>query len=102
MGHKQLSFEKKLDRYGDCHGGEHRKKRLGRKARPLSTRQAIHLVFKIERAKIKKGFRSPVGFKICSEVIKQYAKRFFVKIDQLSINGDHIHLNAVRLTPAWN
>ncbi len=102
MGHTQLSYEKKLGRFSDCHGGEYRKKRRGRSVRPLSTKQAIHLVLKIERAKIKKGFSSPLGFKICNEVIKHYAKRFYVKVDQLSINGDHIHLNAVRLTPAWN
>ena len=102
MGHgrsKQMFFkgEKIHYKFKDQHGGELRKKRRGRKARPLSTKDPIHLVFKADRTKLKKGFRSPLGFHICNSVIKKYAKRFFVKIDQLSVNGDHIHL-IVRLS----
>ncbi len=96
MGHsglkKQLAFEKVNYKLSDSHGGDLRKKRRGRKARPLSTKQAIHLVLKIDRKKIKRGFRSPLGFVICNSVIKRYSKRFFVKIDQLAICGDHIHM----------
>ncbi|MBC7419659.1 MAG: hypothetical protein H7328_02930 [Bdellovibrio sp.] len=98
MGHqRQFAFEKVNYKFQDSHGGVLRNKRRGRKARPLSTKQAIHLVFKIDRSKIKRGFRSPLGFHICNSVIKRYAKRFFVKIDQLAICGDHIHL-IVKLT----
>ncbi|MBC7742245.1 MAG: hypothetical protein H7061_08610, partial [Bdellovibrionaceae bacterium] len=91
MGHKQLEFEKVHWKFRDQHGGILRNKRRGRKARPLTAKAPVHLVFKIDRRKIKKGFRSPLGFAICNQVIKRYAKRFFVKIDQLAINGDHIH-----------
>ncbi|MBC7743458.1 MAG: transposase [Bdellovibrionaceae bacterium] len=92
MGHKQLEFEKVHWKFRDQHGGVLRNKRRGRKARPLTTKAPVHLVFKIDRRKIKKGFRSPHGFAICNQVIKRYAKRFFIKIDQLAIAGDHIHL----------
>ncbi len=96
MGHggNQLSFTaiQLRGKFRDSHGGVLRRKRRGRKARPLSTKAALHLVFKIDRSKIKKGFRSPLGFRICNYVIKRYAKMFFVKIDQLAICGDHIHL----------
>lgn len=88
----QRSFDKPHWQFRYTHGGILRRKRHGRKARPLATKSAIHLVFKIDRQKLKKGFRSPLGFQICNTVIKTYANRFFVKIEQLAICNDHIHL----------
>ena len=35
--------------------------------------------------------RSPYGRTIIERIIKKYAQRFFVKIDQYSIQADHIH-----------
>ena len=80
-----------------AHGGELRKTRAGRGARPLSTKSAIHLVFKANRRMQRLGYRSPKGFAICNSVIKRYAKRFFVKIEELAICSDHVHLS-VRFT----
>lgn len=88
----QTSFGKPHWQFQYNHGGSLRKRRRGRKARPLSTHAPVHLVFKAERKFLKRGFRSPLGFKICQEVIKSYSKRFYIKIEQLAICGDHIHL----------
>lgn len=74
-----------------CHGGTLRNRRHGRKARPLSTKDPIHLVFKCDKSSVRRGFRSPLGFAIITRLIKTFAKRFFIKIDQYSINHDHIH-----------
>ena len=92
IGHKQQNFEYSPGKFRYNHGGLLRQKRRGRKARPLSTKQAIHLVFKADRRSLRRGFRSPLGFHICKSVIKRYSKRFFVKIDQAAICNDHIHL----------
>jgi len=90
--HRQLSFQGKPHwqfRYN--HGGILRQKRRGRKARPLSTRYPLHLVFKADKTAFKKGLRSPLGFAISQRVLKKYAKRFFVKLEQVAICQDHIH-----------
>jgi len=90
---KQLQFEGKPSwtfRY--CHGGVLRNRRKGRKQRPLSTREPIHLVLKANKSSLRRGLRSPLGQKIVTDTFKKYAKRFFVKIEQCSIQPDHIHL----------
>ncbi len=74
------------------HGGEHRKKRHGRGRRPISCKQSLHVVFKINRIVLKtQSLRTHQNFKLSSEIIQKYAARFFVKIDQISVQGDHIH-----------
>ncbi len=74
------------------HGGEHRKKRNGRGQRPLSCKESLHVVFKINRIVLKtQSLRTHQNFKLTHEIIQKYADRFFVKIEQISIQGDHIH-----------
>lgn len=87
---KQLTFKNLQTQHN--HGGILRKRRRGRRARPLSTRWPIHVVFKADRKNLKRGLRSPAGFSICLKVIQQYAHRFFIKIESQAICGDHIHL----------
>jgi REP element-mobilizing transposase RayT len=94
---RQLQLIRTYAKNRFAHGGELRKTRAGRGARPLSTKSAIHLVFKANRRMQRLGYRSPKGFAICNSVIKRYAKRFFVKIEELAICSDHIHLS-VRFT----
>lgn len=89
---KQISFEKTNWKHRHSHGGVLRNKRLGRTARPLSTKAAIHVVFKAEKKNLRRGLRSPLGFQICLKVIKQYSQRFHIKIESQAICGDHIHL----------
>lgn len=74
------------------HGGEHRKKRHGRGRRAISCKESLHVVFKINRIVLKtQSFRTHQNFKLTHEIIQKYADRFFVKIEQISIQGDHIH-----------
>lgn len=76
-----------------CHGGELRKKRSGRGLRPLSPRQPLHLVFKARKVVLKsQSLRSAKNFAVVNQVLRQYAKRFHIRVDQFSIQHDHIHL----------
>jgi putative transposase len=96
MGHQlstsQFSF---LNRRSNplSYGGELRKKKAGRGARPISTKHPIHVVFKVNRVKLRhKSLRSLQSFKLLHVIINKYAKHFGIKVEQFSIQFDHIHL----------
>ena len=90
---KQLSLFPSLGKFQYNHGGVLRQKRRGRKQRPLSSKATVHLVFKARREVLKESsFRGRKSFSLSQQILKKYARRFFVKIEQLSIQGDHIHL----------
>ncbi|WP_413558788.1 transposase [Bdellovibrio sp. HCB209] len=79
-------------RFRYCHGGTLRKSRKGRGARPLSSKDPIHLVFKINKAAVSKGLRSPRTFSLLNVLLRKYSRKFFVSIEQCSIQVDHIHI----------
>lgn len=88
-----MSFISSHHKLKTSYGGTLRKKRLGRQQRPLSRKSPLHLVFKAHKSLLKeKSFRGHRSFSLCQRLIKRYARRFFVRIDQCSIQGDHIHL----------
>ena len=88
----QTQFQLALGPQTLRHGGEHREKRSGRGQRPLSCKESLHVVFKINRIVLKtQSLRTHQNFKLSREIIQKYADRFFVKIEQISIQGDHIH-----------
>lgn len=89
---KQQRFEKIDWRHRYAHGGVLRQKRKGRKARPLSTKTAIHLVLKANQSRIRGGFRTHRRFQLIHFILRKYANYFWVRIDQVSIQADHIHL----------
>lgn len=96
MGHTKhtpLYFQNKArGQFRYNHGGTLRQKRRGRFSRPLSTRIPIHLVFKADRKAYKQGLRSPRGFAITQRILKKYSKHFFVKLEQVAVCQDHIHI----------
>ncbi|WP_413586337.1 transposase [Bdellovibrio sp. HCB274] len=75
-----------------CYGGSLRNSAKGRAARPLSTKDPIHLVLKINKTTVKGGLRNPYAFRLMNIVLKRYALKFFVKVEQFSIQNDHVHL----------
>lgn len=89
---KQKDLEKINWKHRYSHGGMLRQKRKGRKARPLSTKTTIHLVLKANKECIRGGFRTRRRFQLIQYILRKYAKHFWVNIDQLSIQNDHIHL----------
>ena len=89
---KQESFFKTNWKHALSHGGSLRNKRAGRGARPLSTKCSHHIVFKIHKDRLRsRSLRSNQAFTLSNLIIKKYAKHFGVKIEQLSIQNDHIH-----------
>ena len=89
----QSSFFKSSGVYRFSHGGLLRQKKRGRGERALSTKEPLHAVFKIERLRLRqKSLRAPQSFKLVLNIIEKFAKHFAVKIEQLSVQNDHIHL----------
>ena len=93
-GHQtQFNFQNPSWRHRYSYGGSLRNKLAGRGQRPLSCREPLHVVFKINKTFLKhKTLRSALGFGLIHRIIQRYAKRFFVKVEQISIANDHIHL----------
>lgn len=89
---RQQSFTKTNWSHRYCHGGTLRKSRAGRRARPLSSKDPLHLVFKCNIAALPQGLRTAVTYTLLHQLLRKYARKFFVKIEQFSIQRDHIHL----------
>ena len=90
---KQSSFFSSNGIHRFSHGGLLRQKKRGRGERALSTKEPLHAVFKIERLRLRqKSLRAPQSFKLVLNIIEKFAKHFAVKIEQLSVQNDHIHL----------
>ena len=91
--HKQQTFFKTPQQHRFSHGGELRKRKLRRGARPLSTKSPIHVVFKANRFKLRhRSLRASLNFTLINSVIVRYSKSFSIKVEQLSIQHDHIHI----------
>ena len=88
---KQTTFQKTNWKHRYSHGGSLRQLRAGRSARPLSTRESLHLVLKANKDRIKGGFRTANRFRLIHHLIQKYRFKFFIKIEQISIQNDHIH-----------
>ncbi|AZZ37665.1 hypothetical protein CIK05_12950 [Bdellovibrio sp. qaytius] len=97
IGHQNHKNKSWLKGVTLSHGGSLRQKRKGRGFRPLSPSKPVHLVLKANRFHMRSGFRSPQAHQIVVRVIKRYAKRFFINVEQVAICGDHCHL-LVRLS----
>ena len=89
---KQQNFEKTKWKFRYAHGGKLRNQRAGRLARPLSTKQSLHLVFKANCDCVRGGLRSSRRFALIHRILAKYSKRFWIKVEQISIQSDHIHL----------
>jgi REP element-mobilizing transposase RayT len=85
---QQMEFQKIHWRHRYCYGGTLRKLSRGRGQRPLSSKDPIHLIFKCNFRRL----RTPKAFSSLQELIRTYAKRFFIKVEMVAINHDHVHL----------
>lgn len=94
IGHaKQISLFKTDWKHQYSHGGLLRQRRKGRGTRPLSCKEPLHVVFKIHQKQLRQlSLRSPQTFGLINLIIQTYATRFFIKIEQISIQNDHVHL----------
>lgn len=90
---ESFSFAKTKSAHRFCHGGVLRKQRAGRGQRPLSSKESLHLVLKVRREKLRsESLRTPANFQLIHEIIRRYSQKFFVQIEQISIQGDHLHV----------
>lgn len=92
IGHQNFKNKSWISEVSLSHGGSLRKKRRGRRFRPLSINKPVHLVLKANRFHMRTGFRSHRAHQIVVRTIKRYAKMFFIKVEQVAICGDHCHL----------
>lgn len=88
---EQFSFTHTHWKFRHSHGGILRNSRKGRGARPLSGKDPLHLVLKVNRESLRSGLRSYRRYFLIHKIVDRYAKRFFIKIEQISIQNDHIH-----------
>ena len=94
MGHARQGSFFKSNKFRFQHGGELRRKRAGRGKRPLSTKDSLHVVFKMNREAHGPGLRHYKSYALSMQVIDRYAKRFFIKVIQVSIQGNHMLIRA--------
>lgn len=94
MGHqRQCIFFKVSADYPLSHGGLLRNRRRGRGQRPFSSRSPVHLVFKVHQEHLRsKSLRSAQNFRLIMFLMSKYSRKFFVKIIQISVQGNHVHL----------
>ena len=93
IGHKQNSLFKTNWKHQLASGGELRRERAGRGRRALSTKDPLLLTFKVHQSKLRRRtLRAGPSFLLINKIVKRYAGRFFVSIDQWTIQNDHIHL----------
>ena len=95
MGHmkkqQKFDFEKIHWKHRFSYGGILRNSRKGRGARPLSGKDPLHLVIKVNKECVRGGLRTYRRYFLIQKVIDRYSRKFFVKIEQVSIQNDHIH-----------
>ncbi len=90
---KQQNFFATSKNFNLSYGGSLRNKRTGRGRRPLSSKDPLHAVFKIQKSKLRlMSLRTSKSFLLIHLLIKKYSKHFAVKVEQLSIQNDHIHI----------
>ncbi len=92
----QFNFQNKYQtqyRQNLSHGGTLRQRRSGRFERPLSAKHPVHLVLKADKKILRqRTLRSHKNFQLITHITQKYALRFHVKVEQCSIQFDHIHL----------
>ena len=87
----QLSLLKKEK---SAYGGDLLKTREGReRARPLDTRNTMHLVLRSTKAKGEWSFRKPGNAAALDGIITKFARKYGVKILSLANVGNHLHIH---------
>ncbi len=89
---QQTEFQKIHWKHRYSHGGQLRNCRHGRGSRALTRKAPIHLVFKANKEVLRGGFRTYRRYFLIQKLVDIYAKRFFVKIEQITVQSDHLHL----------
>jgi REP element-mobilizing transposase RayT len=89
---QQKLFENKHFASGTEFGGALLGKGHAKKARPLSTKQAMHVVMRSSLAKGTWSLRTGRNLKAIERSLKKISGRFGIKVYRSAIVGNHIHL----------
>lgn len=82
-----------LDGQPKAYGGELRKTRKGREgARPLATRETMHLVLRSSKARGDLSFKKPANERQIRRILTNFGGKYGVKILSLANVGNHLHL----------
>jgi REP element-mobilizing transposase RayT len=89
---QQKLFENKHFTSGTEFGGALLGKGHAKRARPLSTKQAMHVVMRSSLAKGAWSLRTSRNLKAIERSLKKISGRFGIKVYRYAIVGNHIHL----------
>lgn len=90
---KQFRFSDSSFKVQDRFGGSLSKKRCGRVARPVSTRDSMHLILKSSLAKGDFSFRAKDHAARIEASLRKNSARFGVELIRFSNNHNHLHLH---------
>ncbi len=82
-----------LAKQKSAYGGDLLKTREGRRhARPLSTRETMHLVLRSTKAKGNWSFRKPRNEAVVNRIVDKFAVAYGVRVISMANVGNHLHL----------
>jgi REP element-mobilizing transposase RayT len=87
---KQLNLLKPESK---SYGGKLRNKRKGRGARPIATKESMHLVLKSSKATGDWSFKKKSNSQKISAIIKKFSQKYHVQILSIANVGNHLHLH---------
>lgn len=74
-----------------AHGGTLRNTRSGRFARPLDTKNTMHLVLRSSKATKDWSFKRPKNERKIAEIVAKFSVKYGVKIVSMANVGNHLH-----------
>lgn len=90
----QIKFDSLKSRSGLAFGGSLSKKANGRGARPISSKDPMHLVLRSTKAKGKFSLGHSSNVRRVNEIIQKNCVKYGVKLIEYSNNFSHLHLLA--------
>jgi hypothetical protein len=84
-----------------AYGGTYLKSRQGRaRGRPLTFAHTMHFVLRSSHARGDWSFRKPRNYDRVHGILRRFAAKHGVTIRKTAVHLNHLHLNAVRLSPS--
>lgn len=74
-----------------AHGGILRNSRNGRFARPLDTKNTMHLVLRSSKATKDWSFKRPKNERKITEIVAKFSVKYGIKIISMANVGNHLH-----------
>jgi putative transposase len=93
MKARQTRFSAQAFRTEDKFGGSLSTKRRFRTARPVSTKESMHLILKSSVAKGRFSLRAGDNFQKIDAIVKRNCAKFGVKLLKYSNNFNHLHFH---------